>query len=407
VDIMRDDTRDARDTDANDNDTQATQTICVESTIAESPRTIQIEGLFDLRHEATQKIRWDIALPLAERPWQIGLLTGPSGCGKSTIARHLWPSASQRLQRHEWPREEAIVDGFPASLSIKEIVALLSSVGFSSPPAWLRPHRVLSTGQQFRADLAWLIADALAWRETNPQPLVVFDEFTSTVDRTVAKIGSAALAKAVRQQPGQRLRFVAVTCHEDVIDWLQPDWTYNPATGEFNWRCLRRRPDIQLQIQRCPKEKWKLFAPHHYLTDKMHPAAQCFLATWHGTPVAFTSWLFFFGNATVPTQREHRTVTLPDYQGVGIGHAVSTLIASAYAAVGKRATCTTTHPAFIASRRRDPRWLMVRSPKLAGGGDVIAHAEARLTAGFHYIGPPLPKKQAEALLCRPTNAASR
>ena len=41
----------------------------------------------------------------------------------------------------------------------------------------------------------------------------VFDEYTSVVDRTVAQIGTAALAKTVRAR-GQQ--FVAVTCHEDV-----------------------------------------------------------------------------------------------------------------------------------------------------------------------------------------------
>src|SRR4029077_5021989 len=62
--------------------------------------------------------------------------------------------------------------------------------------------------------------------------LIVMDEFTSVVDRTVAQIGSAALAKTVRQR-GQK--FIAVTCHEDVEDWLQPDWVYRPAPNFFAW----------------------------------------------------------------------------------------------------------------------------------------------------------------------------
>ena len=43
-------------------------------------------------------------------------------------------------------------------MPIKDIVALLSAVGFASPPAWLRPFHVLSTGQQFRVTLALLLA---------------------------------------------------------------------------------------------------------------------------------------------------------------------------------------------------------------------------------------------------------
>ena len=97
-------------------------------------------------------------LPLSERPWNIGLVVGPSGCGKSTIARHLWPDAI--VGEHAWPSDAAIVDGFPETLPTKDVVEILSSVGFASPPAWLRPYHVLSTGQQFRVTLARAIAEA-------------------------------------------------------------------------------------------------------------------------------------------------------------------------------------------------------------------------------------------------------
>jgi hypothetical protein len=41
---------------------------------------------------------------------------------------------------------------------------------------------------------------------------------------------------------------------------------------------------------------------------------------------------------------------------------------------------------------------MTRAPSLAGAGDVVAHAATRLTAGFEYIGPPMPRIVARALL---------
>jgi len=64
-----------------------------------------------------------------------------------------------------------------------------------------------------------------------PRELVVFDEFTSVVDREVAKIASFAISKAVRRQNGRK--FVAVTCHYDVVDWLDPDWFFCTDTMEF------------------------------------------------------------------------------------------------------------------------------------------------------------------------------
>lgn len=369
--------------------------ITVESAILESPRVLQLRGLFDLPAERTNRLTWTVHLPLHERPWQIGLITGPSGCGKSTIARRLWPAEVARSHGLTWPTERAILDAFPISLSIQDVTSLLSSVGFSSPIAWLRPHNVLSTGQRFRVELARLLAEALA---DPAHPLIVLDEYTSVVDRTVAQVGSAAVARSVRQQG---LRFVAVTCHDDVLDWLQPDWVYRPAEQAFTWRSLQRRPRLALDVRRCRAAAWRLFAPHHYLSHALAPSATCFLASWRDRPVAFSAWLAFVGQGR-PARREHRTVTLPDFQGVGIGHALSSAIASAWRGLGYRALSTTTHPAFIAARRRSPFWVLRRAPSLARGGDrgmpSLQHATTRLTAGFEYTGPPLPRRLAE-LLC--------
>lgn len=361
--------------------------LTVESPILESPRVAQLRGLFDLPADRTTRMEWDVTLPLSDRPWSVGLITGPSGCGKSTVARALWPDEAARAANLSWPDDRALIDAFPADLSIHDVTGLLSNVGLSSPPAWLRPFRVLSTGQQFRVTLARLLAEA--------GPLIVCDEFTSVVDRTVAQVGSAALARTVRRR-GQR--FVAVTCHEDVIDWLQPDWVYRPAGGEFAWRLLRRRPAIELEVARCSPHEWALFAPHHYLNHALARAATCFLATWHGRPVAFSAWLPFLGSGP-PARREHRTVTLPDFQGVGIGAALSSLIAGLWRGLGYRALSTTTHPALIASRRRSPFWVLRRAPSLAAGHDGRArHATTRLTAGFEYTGPALAGRLARRLL---------
>ena len=105
------------------------------------------------------------------------------------------------------------------------------------------------------------------------------------VDRNVARVVSAAIAKAMR---GGRIagRFVAVTCHYDVTEWLQPDWVIDMATSTFQRRCLPR-PPIELAIFRCRRSAWTLFARHHYLSGALSTAARCFLALWEGSPVAF------------------------------------------------------------------------------------------------------------------------
>src|SRR5580700_337396 len=215
--------------------------------IERTPRVKQLEGLFDVPPAQRSERRWKVSLPIEERPWNIGLIVGPSGCGKSTLARECFACPPEPT----WPSDRAIVDAFPPTLGIKEIVSLLSSVGFSSPPAWLRPYHALSTGEQFRVRIARALAES--------NELTVIDEFTSAVDRTVARIGSAAIARTVR---AAGKKFVAVTCHYDVADWLGPDWIYDPAADEFAWRCLQGRPRIPVEIRRVHRSAWRLFKQH-------------------------------------------------------------------------------------------------------------------------------------------------
>ena len=53
---------------------------------------------------------------------------------------------------------------------------------------------------------------------------IVFDEFTSVVDRQVAKTACIAINKAIKNT---NKKFIAVSCHKDIIEWLQPDWLFD------------------------------------------------------------------------------------------------------------------------------------------------------------------------------------
>ena len=102
-----------------------------------------------------------------------------------------------------------------------------------------------------------------------------------------------------------------------------------------------------------------------------------------------------FPHPTHSGYREHRTVCLPDFQGVGLGQAMSSFVASLYAATGKPYTSTTSHPAMIGHRCRSPLWRLVRKPGLSAGRTKAGRrtlmgktaAVDRLTAGFRYVGP--------------------
>jgi len=350
--------------------------------VFDSFRVRQVAGMFDVPLAERASERFKVEIPDPGDDWTIGLIVGPSGSGKSTIAGQVF--GDRLYQQADWPRDRAVVDCL-GDRPIKEITGLLTTVGFSSPPSWIKPYHVLSGGERFRCDLARALASAGG--ADSRENLVAFDEFTSVVDRNVARIGSAAVSKGIRS--GRiRCRFVAVTCHYDVAEWLEPDWVVDMATSRCQRRCLRR-PPIELEIFRCEYRAWEMFARHHYLSGSLNRAARCYLALWKGVPVAFCATLSLIGARR--RWRISRMVTLPDYQGVGIGMRVAEAVAEIHRAQGHRLNVTASHPALIAHCRRSPRWRAV-SVKKTGSPSADRFVKGyrgsagRAVVSFEYMG---------------------
>jgi len=195
-----------------------------ETTPNKSFRVASVMGKFDLESEhIKEKFVGDIDFG---DDWQIGLIVGNSGTGKTTIAKELFPNSY--VTDFEY-KAESVLDDFPKKVSVDQITRTFNSVGFSSPPSWLKPYSVLSNGQKMRVDLATsLLKD---------EELIVFDEFTSVVDREVAKIGSNAIQKSIRRT---NKKFIAVGCHFDVEDWLLPDWVFNTNDMTFSFTAKKK-----------------------------------------------------------------------------------------------------------------------------------------------------------------------
>lgn len=222
---------------------------------------------------------------------------------------------------------------------------------------------------------------------------IIFDEFTSVVDRDAARISSAAVAKAIRRRGSPRL--IALSCHYDIVDWLDPDWVYDTANMAFDWRSLRGRPPIELRIHQASATAWPLFRGHHYLSRDLNGSARCFVATWNDSPVAFTSYMHFPHATARNIKREYRTVVLPDYQGVGIGNRLSEWLGGYLRAGGWRFRSVSSHPAMIRHRSRSTLWRRDsfghNTAQSASGKKLgwTASSSGRMSATFEYVGPAL------------------
>lgn len=333
--------------------------------IPNSYRAARVASLFNIVDDADFRLAIDA--PFDARPWQIGLIKGPSGTGKTSIARAAFGGVDAA---QTWP-DSPLIEAIAPEGEFNAITTALASVGLGSVPSWLRPFKHLSNGEQFRASMARLLCE----RPT----LAVMDEFTSTIDRRVARIGAAAFAKSWRRGPGQ---FVAVTCHDDVTDWLQPDWVIDTQTGAFRWRRLRRAPSIAMDIHQTDGSFWPAFEPHHYLKLPRMVAANYYVGCVDGEPVAHVCF------STRPGMKEARAcrlVIMPEWQGAGLGlrflNEVCALWRRGINRYGKPMPTLfhTSHPGLAEALRRDPKWAQI-SATLCGASKVRSVASLRAAA---------------------------
>lgn len=364
-------------------------------------RAQQLSAAFDVPARDRDVLSWAGELPIEDEPWNVGLIVGPSGSGKTTILREVFGKPLE----FKWGKS-AVVDDFPSSLGIEDVTAACSAVGFNTIPAWLRPYGVLSNGEQFRAGLARALCEP-------PGKPIIVDEFTSVVDRQVAKIAAAAVAKWMRKNDRQ---FVAATCHYDVVDWLQPDWVFEPATLAFQRRRLQPRPSLAARVERVPHSFWRLFAPFHYLTPELHRAAACYVLFVEDTPAAFAGVLHRPHAVVGNLKGVSRLVTLPDWQGLGLAFALVDRLGAAYVAQGWELSTYPAHPALIRAFDRSRAWEMRQRP----GNPLNASPSgqrfqarvgwkqgARPSAVFRYAGPAMSEQDAACLVDVPAPAKPR
>jgi GNAT superfamily N-acetyltransferase len=353
----------------------------------DSYRAARVKSLFNAESGCNFSLAAD--LPVETSDWKIGLIVGPSGSGKTSLGRRLF--GGDAIYSPAWPGDRPIIDAIAPAGDFDAVTAALAAVGLGTVPAWLRPYPVLSNGEKFRADLARVICEA--------PPRVVIDEFTSVVDRQIARFGALAFQKAWRRTDGQ---CVLLSCHYDILDWVEPDWAFDTATGKFAGRGLWRRPKFDLDIWQTDWGYWPAFEPHHYLKLPRMIAATNYVGTVEGELVAHVAF------STRPGLREARAcrlVVMPEWQGAGVGLRFLNSLCQAWLdgknRFGKSMPTLfhTSHPGLCAALRRDRRWAQV-SANLYGGNKRRSAASMRRSGnvgqgygghfravqGFRYLG---------------------
>tara|TARA_R110002020_G_C16190553_1_gene765484 strand:+ start:97 stop:1257 length:1161 start_codon:yes stop_codon:yes gene_type:complete len=299
---------------------------------------------FDIQNKEISVVNIEANLENLPKQWDIGVIYGGSGSGKTTILKKFF---NKDIDTCVFDYNKPLISNFNW-LDPKEATFLLSAMGLSSVPTWLRPFHTLSNGEQYRAKLSYIVGKA------KPNEVILIDEYTSVVDRDVAKAMSNALQKYIRRK---NKKIVLASCHFDIMDWLQPDWIYSPQKRRLETASrLRQRPKIELQVFRCRYETWNLFKHYHYLSEELNKASKCFLTMWNERPVAFNAVLPLPSGTLRNAYRMSRTVVLPDYQGLGVGGSVSEYIAKLYVKDGKRFYAKTSNPALWNKRENSISW---------------------------------------------------
>ena len=230
-----------------------------------------------------------------------------------------------------------------------------------------------------RAELARLFV------EKSAKP-VIYDEFTSVVDRQVAQVSSYAISKFIRRKDKQ---FIAVSCHRDIINWLNPDWVYDTDSQSFSWRSLRRRPEIKLDIRYAKSEEWTLFSQYHYLSSSHNNSADKYIAEINGVPVAWCSVLHMPHSRNKKLKRIHRLVVRPDYQGLGIGFKLLNFVAEIYRKKHFDVHITTSLKYMTKILSKKTSWKCTHLGRKSPYGSKMfrkTESSSRLTSSYKYIG---------------------
>ena len=319
----------------------------------------------------------------------IVLIVGTSGSGKSTILKSLGGYTEPKIDFYN-----TVIENFSSAQQGEE---LLLACGLRTIPAWFRTPNTLSNGEHHRFAMALCL----------DQGINAIDEFTSVVDRDTAKSLALSIRKYYDRRGTTDPLYIA-SCHRDIVEWLDPDYIYDTDLCVLENRRsllrLGRQPlGFTLTIRSTGPQYWDVFKKYHYLDSNLSRSGHYYVGLIGDKPVAFHAVLHSTNRDIHSYWRGHRTVVLPEFQGMGIGTAFSDAIAEFYVSQGFRYFSKTAHPSFGEHRQKSPLWRATSTNlksrlgsylnkdgttrKMPGyGGTTTARDAGRVCYSHEYIG---------------------
>ena len=320
----------------------------------------------------------------------IVLIVGTSGSGKSTILKNLGEHTQPKIEFYN-----TVIENFSTPERGEE---LLLACGLRSIPTWFRTPNTLSNGEHHRFEMALCL----------DQGINIVDEFTSVVDRDTAKSLALSMRKYYDRSGTTDPLYIA-SCHRDIIDWLDPEWVYDTDLQVLDNRRspfrMGSRPRLTLTIKGTSPEMWRYFSKYHYLDTSISRSVHCYVLLLGDKPIGFHAAIHSTNRDIHSYWRGHRTVILPEFQGMGIGTRFSDAIAEMYVSKGMRYFSKTAHPSFGEHREKSDLWRPTSTNKKSrlgsyllkdgsirampgyGGNAEIARRDAgRVCYSHEYIG---------------------
>lgn len=294
------------------------------------------------------------------KEWNIGLIYGASGSGKTTLAKHLFGNNIFDISLDE---NLPIIEQLPKEYSYEDCANILNGIGLNSVPCWVRPIKTLSNGQKARAEAAYLMCK---------NDFVCIDEWTSVVDRTVAKAMSVCLYKFAKKH---NKKIILLSCHYDILEWVNPDWLIDcnkqifelPKSDDF---FFNEREKLEFTIKEVGRETWKYFSKYHYLSELL-PGGKIYLyGIFHNeNQIGFQCFANYTPHkkGTKIIYHSNRTVIHPDYNGLGLG---IKLINETSKLLSKKISCRimakfSSVPVFKAMKKQK-QWIFLGQTRLMG-----------------------------------------